>query len=341
MADTLNTEHPMFDNCPFCGHDGVAIHERDGLHFAMCTSCTAEGPAAEGEDSRRIARELWNRRASPAAAVPEGALPPFPKFPKSLLDAIADYRLATLREREQQTTLICEIMSYAEEYARAAVEADRAQRPEAPSDADVALELCSRWKSRALKAEAALADRAQRPDAASALRMLLDDYDVQQVVAPSQLATCEAALADRAQQGEPVGEVVAFDPVHGWHMEAYIPWEEIGAGTKLYRAATKAADPDSNSLEFEGIEAVFEFEEDGIGGQDSAKIKRVERHSGGILVVIDHWPEPATKAASSNCATPAPATGIPTCTYPKCSCPFDAPSDPNWCARGLAKAGQE
>lgn len=24
-----------------------------------------------------------------------------------------------------------------------------------------------------------------------------------------------------------------------------------------------------------------------------------------------------------------------TCIYPKCNCPFDAPSDPNWCARGL------
>lgn len=23
------------------------------------------------------------------------------------------------------------------------------------------------------------------------------------------------------------------------------------------------------------------------------------------------------------------------CTYPKCRCPFDAPADPNWCARGL------
>ncbi len=24
------------------------------------------------------------------------------------------------------------------------------------------------------------------------------------------------------------------------------------------------------------------------------------------------------------------------CTYPNCNCPFDAPGDPNWCARGLA-----
>jgi len=24
-----------------------------------------------------------------------------------------------------------------------------------------------------------------------------------------------------------------------------------------------------------------------------------------------------------------------TCTYPRCTCPFDAPADPNWCARGL------
>ena len=25
------------------------------------------------------------------------------------------------------------------------------------------------------------------------------------------------------------------------------------------------------------------------------------------------------------------------CTYPHCNCPFDAPADPNWCARGLKK----
>ena len=27
------------------------------------------------------------------------------------------------------------------------------------------------------------------------------------------------------------------------------------------------------------------------------------------------------------------------CNYPECNCPFDAPADPNWCARGLAKKG--
>ena len=26
-----------------------------------------------------------------------------------------------------------------------------------------------------------------------------------------------------------------------------------------------------------------------------------------------------------------------TCNYPKCDCPFDAPADPNWCARGYRK----
>ena len=29
------------------------------------------------------------------------------------------------------------------------------------------------------------------------------------------------------------------------------------------------------------------------------------------------------------------------CTYPKCNCPFDAPSDPNWCARGYKKKGKQ
>ena len=32
-------------------------------------------------------------------------------------------------------------------------------------------------------------------------------------------------------------------------------------------------------------------------------------------------------------------TPAPKCTYPKCHCPFDAPADPNWCARGYAKGG--
>ncbi len=26
------------------------------------------------------------------------------------------------------------------------------------------------------------------------------------------------------------------------------------------------------------------------------------------------------------------------CTYPDCNCPFDAPADPNWCAKGLPHA---
>lgn len=39
-------------------------------------------------------------------------------------------------------------------------------------------------------------------------------------------------------------------------------------------------------------------------------------------------------------AAASPALGAPygeKCSYPKCTCPFDAPADPNWCARGLPK----
>jgi hypothetical protein len=25
------------------------------------------------------------------------------------------------------------------------------------------------------------------------------------------------------------------------------------------------------------------------------------------------------------------------CSYPDCNCPFDAPADPNWCAKGLPR----
>lgn len=28
------------------------------------------------------------------------------------------------------------------------------------------------------------------------------------------------------------------------------------------------------------------------------------------------------------------------CAYPDCACPFDAPADPTWCARGLPRAAK-
>jgi hypothetical protein len=84
-------------------------------------------------------------------------------------------------------------------------------------------------------------------------------------------------------------------------------WEAktvLAYGDARARAAIAAdrrarhGEPVANSPEFEGIKAVFEFEEDGLGGQNAAKIKRIDRHDGGITVVIDHWPEVATKAAA-------------------------------------------
>jgi hypothetical protein len=41
----------------------------------------------------------------------------------------------------------------------------------------------------------------------------------------------------------PVGEVVANDPVHGWHMRPLVDWEAIGAGTKLYTHPAPSAAP--------------------------------------------------------------------------------------------------
>ena len=41
----------------------------------------------------------------------------------------------------------------------------------------------------------------------------------------------------------------------------------------------------------------------------------------------------ARKEQSPVVITPPEETKF--CSYPKCNCPFDAPADPNWCARGL------
>jgi len=36
----------------------------------------------------------------------------------------------------------------------------------------------------------------------------------------------------------------------------------------------------------------------------------------------------------------APSTTKTSCNYPKCNCPFDAPADPNWCARRLPRGSR-
>jgi hypothetical protein len=45
--------------------------------------------------------------------------------------------------------------------------------------------------------------------------------------------------------------------------------------------------------------------------------------------------EAALAARDSQAQTEAAATSPQRCSYPDCDCPFDAPADPNWCARGL------
>jgi len=45
----------------------------------------------------------------------------------------------------------------------------------------------------------------------------------------------------------------------------------------------------------------------------------------------DHSRKPA-EVVDAKASTPAR-----TCSYPDCQCPFDAPADPNWCARGYPK----
>jgi hypothetical protein len=77
-------------------------------------------------------------------------------------------------------------------------------------------------------------------------------------------------------------------------------------------------------------------------------------------VQIRHDPLPSENVSLNHCAfnlalpMHVPLGGFPkdddpsenqevkkTCDYPKCTCPFDAPADPNWCARGYPKAAKQ
>lgn len=56
------------------------------------------------------------------------------------------------------------------------------------------------------------------------------------------------------------------------------------------------------------------------------------------LLRIHSESETCDVCTAESAAAPADAQ---LCTYPKCNCPFDAPADPNWCARGLKHGAAE
>lgn len=88
------------------------------------------------------------------------------------------------------------------------------------------------------------------------------------------------------------------------------------------------------------------------------KTRGDDAHHEGLMLRPPGWPvyaapkpsaldEMAAQAASwvgNRAVGASPALGAPygeKCNYPKCTCPFDAPADPNWCARGLPKQKAE
>jgi len=115
--------------CPFCGLGG----EKAGAHTDDCYfSLSAALRVAPKGDLSLVPDILtaWNRRASPAAAVPEGAMPPLP-------DPWED-RFNKHPHDSYQAQIACLKAEITEWRARAAVEADRAQQQQAMSNAEAA-----------------------------------------------------------------------------------------------------------------------------------------------------------------------------------------------------------
>ncbi|WP_292041545.1 hypothetical protein [Massilia sp. UBA6681] len=163
--------------CPFSKGSATLLSNR-----IACDCCLCDMARHNGASDAELAA-AWNRRASSPAAVPEGALPPLPKFmrshieraineaenPKgmSLHDGMARLNVGYLR----RLLILADAT-----HARAAVEADRAQRPE---NLDHLI---------ALKHIKSMAAAGHSHDAI---------YD----------QACSAIEADRAQQGEPVASI--------------------------------------------------------------------------------------------------------------------------------------
>lgn len=306
------------------------------------------GPHVEVEDGKYASSALQDmfvgwcmaRRASPAAAVPDGALPDLLAELDKQLDFIvngeagAPFRLAYARNTVELAKIV-----------RAAVEADRAQQQDKVGrDSALRAEPAGRVLS-------AVADMTDEEVAEICVRVRPtdfagdnDDVDYLRYDAAVIRAVCtelaircraeggdgapEAVSADRAQQGEPNVEPLDCDNCADFGCDQCAPSGHRRAATKepskeAPQVATKVSAPaDAPFSPLEIINAML-----------------LEHDAGGITMAT-------LRDARAAVAAPAPATGIPTCTYPKCNCPFDAPSDPNWCARGLsrpseAKAGED
>jgi hypothetical protein len=107
----------------------------------------------------------------------------------------------------------------------------------------------------------------------------------------------------------PVGEIIANDPVHGWHMRALVDWEAIGAGTKLYtHPAPSAAPGDAQTAEVMRILA-----DHGIGMCDGETVyphegEDAEQYMGAIRSIVARFAAApaAPQQEAPRAALPAP-----------------------------------
>ena len=78
----------------------------------------------------------------------------------------------------------------------------------------------------------------------------------------------------------------------------------------------------------------------GMGYEEVAQLASLQDAAHVERIYVATHPARSTPADAPTPAAPvAPATSQ-TCSYPDCHCPFDAPADPNWCARGLPRIGR-
>ncbi len=265
--------------CPFCGLGG----EKAGAHTDDCYfSLSAALRVAPKGDLSLVPDILtaWNRRASPAAAVPEGALPPLPKSHHKAgdFDSYAD-----VYEPHEVQHIV-----------RAAVEADRAQRRPR-------VQISPEMKAAIDKAHETGSTIAETPHGIAFINYGHDYGDN----AHLECTACGGsghiedqrtiAAADRAQQGEPVAvkKINMAQAGVGERARGYCAgWNDCV--DELSRAAKAAAPADA--LDESSPYTAADFMRAAIDHIDAGRLPRAKRCINEALRL----------------AAPVPDTGIPT-----------------------------
>lgn len=178
----------------------------------------------------------------------------------------------------------------------------------------------------------------RRPDAIAPL----------DAVIPSPVRVMSAQSCVGLNLKSPVGN---YSEVHGQTPERHDAKEYIFVHTPSHAKSTGAESTSyfevgEKYLNTSPVKSPGQLADELLASASTPSAQRITVLESALKTVVDEWSSQFerhghmapgwVKVARAALGSSSPSiSGTQFCSYPDCNCPFDAPSDPDWCARGL------